>query len=284
MEKSDELRIRVKQIANGKFLYSHYVALFFWIRQHHPNLDTVREVADFIAHPRKKIGETTRRIVDIYNFLWYRIGSDMDRENLPENFPEILRIRLRTKGAALLKEETGIDYQIAEKLLKSITNSFRLDHSSGKYSIPPLFGDDYLLVQSLLDRATFNAFSGAELHLEFREGLIRSDLLDGGDDEALADAYESVVIFALVQFHLGSVMSSDGYGAQLSLGVNGGGFVGIDANFLMGAQNGRVYSTRIRIFETELKAETYMAASLIPKDRLVQAPVAYDPTPLLVEL
>ncbi|MBX5064395.1 hypothetical protein [Rhizobium lentis] len=200
----EDIRRRVKLLTQGDFSFDNFCYIFLWLREtFERRLPTVREIADFLAHPTRDQGLSSDRLGVLIGYLFYQLDRPLDQYDLPQDFPIVARQRLKVLGDRFFEVDRRLTLERCKGLLRSILEQFNQD-SSGLYSISDLGLNKLqqkLLSLLLTQQPPPDPLDAAILHFEFRQGLIDGGLLTPEDDDALASAYEPLVLFSLTVMH-----------------------------------------------------------------------------------
>ena len=118
------LRSRVQRLLSGEIREQDLHRLFLSIREESGGSGLVSEIAHFLAHPSVRTrGIAWHEVRDMFVFLKFRESLKRRRiftTDFPASMPDAMRANLRRMRQPILKRETGLNRNDAEKVLEAV--------------------------------------------------------------------------------------------------------------------------------------------------------------------
>lgn len=129
-------RLRVLRILRDDYTNEDITSLLLTLRDLAGGREALKEVGDFVAHRSERTkGLTTREAKDFFAVLRHHAQAvekpEKERflwlDNLPPNFPQILRATFQRIDSRSLKHATGLKRPAAYRLLEEVTGNIIQD-------------------------------------------------------------------------------------------------------------------------------------------------------------
>jgi hypothetical protein len=248
----------------GEFDAHSLTMLFLALRQMASKHRVVLEVAHFMAHPEREMGLSLDVIAEttlLLDFQMAYLGRQKPLNDMPPNFPEVLRASRRRFKADTLKAMTGMKSGAVNATLETLLAAFALNAGGRMHLVRKLTVQELNLVNALVSIAHVrSAFTQQDLFADFADALRTADLL--GKKENLPDHMSVwLALLAIEAMHL-AVVKIDAQSLELALGIEGS--LDVDAITQLSSQPGVQFA--FPVFRTDLAVKNCCEGPLLEAD------------------
>lgn len=266
------LRGRVERLLRGEVIQEDLRELIALMRDESSGTATVREIADFLAHPGLRTqGLVTREVQSNFTYLKFMIpfhSSPIRVRDVPASMPDALRANLRRVRSSWLTR-IGSDRVRAKTVLETVL-SRSIPTSPGRISgLDVRNKEEWQTIQTIVRFIKGGSiFNADDLFEDFYRALRQMNLAKPSEKDSLRKAKAGIALFALIAMHNRTIDLGDGSVADLTIIRDIKGKLGIFAAATV-APDFLPWPNRAAqwVFETKLPPDLYCEPDVAPPDR-----------------